>query len=297
MKLLKYLFVLTMALFLMMPMMMYAVQKRALLIGLSNYSKEYSWSKINGTNDIDLIKRGLKGFKITELRNAQATHDAIINAINALIHQTKGGDIVYLHFSGHGQPVEDIDGDEGDGWDESFVPYDAGQIYGYKGYKGDKHLLDDQLNLYIQRLRQKAGNRGFVYIVIDACHSGTMDRGDETDSSDFDVAPIRGTNQGFSASKFYRPKKDLKPISHYNLQSDKSLADIIILEACGPNQKNQEIKVDGKFYGPLSYSVFQMLNTQGLIGSKKWYESVRKNMNRLLQKSLSNQQMVVETSL
>ena len=51
----------------------------------------------------------------------------------------KSGDIVYLHFSCHGQPVEDLDGDEKDGWDESIVPYDAWKkpISGiYDGKKG-----------------------------------------------------------------------------------------------------------------------------------------------------------------
>jgi hypothetical protein len=31
------------------------------------------------------------------------------------------GDIIYLHFSCHGQPFEDMNGDEADGWDESYL--------------------------------------------------------------------------------------------------------------------------------------------------------------------------------
>ena len=55
-------------------------------------------------------------------------------------NKTKKGDIVYLHFSTHGQPVEDQNGDEEDGWDESIVPIDAYKIYKKGIYEGKNHL-------------------------------------------------------------------------------------------------------------------------------------------------------------
>ena len=49
-------------------------KNRALLIGISDYSPQYNWNTISGTNDIDLIKGVLKGFSIKELRNENATY-------------------------------------------------------------------------------------------------------------------------------------------------------------------------------------------------------------------------------
>ena len=121
-------------------------RNRALLIGISQYSPNYEWPAISGTNDIDLIKGILKDFSIKELRNDQATCENIKKELERLVQQSKPADIVYVHFSGHGQPVEDYDGDEADGWDEAFVPYDAGDKYVAGVYEGDKHLLDDTLN-------------------------------------------------------------------------------------------------------------------------------------------------------
>ena len=62
------------------------------------------------------------------------------------------GDIIYLHFSCHGQPIEDIDGDEDDGWDEALIPFDAKKKYQKGTYTGENHITDDELNSYLKRL-------------------------------------------------------------------------------------------------------------------------------------------------
>ena len=107
----------------------HAQKKRALLVGLSEYASNTGWNKIHGTNDIDLIKTKLIGYSIKELRNSSATYDNIISELNHLEKESQKGDTIYIHLSGHGQPVEDYDSDEPDGWDESFIPYDAHMIY------------------------------------------------------------------------------------------------------------------------------------------------------------------------
>ena len=42
----------------------------------------------------------------------QATFDNITAQLSLFADKTKKGDIVYLHFSTHGQPVEDINGSD-----------------------------------------------------------------------------------------------------------------------------------------------------------------------------------------
>ena len=39
---------------------------------------------------------------ITELVNQQATKAVIVNAFGKLASESKRGDIIYIHFSGHG---------------------------------------------------------------------------------------------------------------------------------------------------------------------------------------------------
>lgn len=158
--------------------------KRALLIGISEYPEnktalDAGWPSIHGANDVHILETTLKtqGFKVSTILNRNASASNIRKALVKLQSETKLGDIIYLHFSCHGQPVEDKDGDEKDGWDEAIVPYDAWRKPIKGVYNGNKHILDDELNTVISIIREKAGPTGFVYVVIDACHSGGMDRG------------------------------------------------------------------------------------------------------------------------
>ena len=235
----------------------YAQRKRAFLVGISHYDTAltgYQWNNINGVEDVNLLNPVLKkqGFTTTTLLDEQATFNNIISQITQFTNKTKKGDIVYLHFSTHGQPVEDLSGDEEDGWDESIVPIDAYKIYKRDVYEGKKHLTDDMLNKYVRKLREKIGATGFLYVVIDACHAGTSSRAnDET---------IRGTHVGFTYNnRFFKPSTSKK--SHYRIEASAKQSNVLFLEACRPDQVNTEIKVDGKRYGPLSYNIAQTLSS------------------------------------
>ncbi len=120
-------------LFFFFSISVYAQSKRALLIGLSDYPQNEinSWNKIHGTNDVDLISKTLKtqSFIISTIINKTATASKIRKELKSFSQSCELGDIVYLHFSCHGQLVEDLDGDEDDGWDEALVPVDALKDY------------------------------------------------------------------------------------------------------------------------------------------------------------------------
>jgi hypothetical protein len=269
-----------------------AQRKRAFMVGASHYDTAltgYQWNNINGVEDINLLAPLLKkqGFYLTTLLDDQATYQNIISQLTTFTNKTKKGDIVYLHFSTHGQPVEDIDGDEDDGWDEAIVPIDAYKLYKKGLYEGKKHLLDDQLNTYIKKLRAKIGPTGFLYVVIDACHAGTSSRAnDET---------VRGTKVGFTYNnKVFKPSPQKK--SHYKIETSSKMSNVMYLEACRPDQVNMEIKVKDKRYGPLSYNIAQALQTKSLsANANEFLNNVKASiMNGGCWPN--NQNMVVETS-
>jgi len=269
-----------------------AQRKRAFMVGISHYDTAltgYQWNNINGVEDINLLSPILKkqGFYLTTLLDEQATYKAITSQLTTFVNQTKKGDIVYLHFSAHGQPIEDINGDEEDGWDEAIVPIDAYKLYKKGVYEGKKHLLDDQLNTIVKKLRLKIGPTGFLYVVIDACHAGTSSRAnDET---------VRGTKVGFTFNnKVFKPSTQKK--SHYKIDSSNKMSNVMFLEACRPDQVNMEIKVKDKRYGPLSYNISQALATSPL--SAKANEFLD-NIKLSIMKGgywPNNQNLVTETS-
>ena len=276
----------------LLPTAVNAQRKRAFLVGISHYDTEltgYQWNNINGVEDVNLLSPTLKvqGFTTTLLLDEQATFDNIVSQMTQFTNKTKKGDIVYLHFSTHGQPVEDINGDEEDGWDESIVPIDAYKIYKKGFYEGQKHLTDDLLNKYVKKLREKIGSNGFLYVVIDACHAGTSSRANDD--------TVRGTYVGFTYNnKVFKPSTSKK--SHYRVDASAKQSDVIFIEACRPDQVNTEIQVDGKRFGPLSYNIAQTLS--GFTITTNAHEFVESLKHSLMTTGRwpNNQNLVTETS-
>lgn len=270
--------------------------KRAFLIGISEYTtlikpSDDVWSNIHGANDVELLSRTLKNqnFHIKKLTNKAATAQQIRTELTRFIASCHNGDVVYLHFSCHGQPVEDLDGDEKDGWDEAIVPIDAQKVYQKEKYKGENHIIDDELNGYLKSIRKRVGPKGFVYVVVDACHAGSSYRGDEEEDS----VIVRGTYMGFSKSKKqYAPRIDKR--GKIKIEKSGSMANICILEACRSYQVNSEVKVGGKYFGSLSYYVNKVLQTTKLDKSTSWTEKVATLMNQ--DTRLVRQNPVIETS-
>ena len=276
----------------LLPPVGYARQKWAFLVGISNYDTaltSYQWNNINGIEDVNLLSPILfnQGFSIITLLDKEATYKNIVTQLSDFSDNIKNGDIVYLHFSAHGQPVEDTNGDEEDGWDEAIVPIDAYKIYKKGLYDGNRHLIDDQLNKYVKRLREKIGPKGFLYVTIDACHAGTSSRAnDET---------VRGTRVGFTYNnKVYKPSSNKK--SHYKVESSAKLANVVFVEACRPDQVNTEIKVEGKRFGPLSYNIALVLSKNPLsIEPMTFLNNLKKSISENGHWP-NNQNLVIETS-
>ena len=220
-----------MSFFAMSTLSVEAKTRRAVVIGLGE-QLDKSWSKINGDKDVPLVVSMLKsnGFSdITTLINAKATKAGIVVAFNSLINRSGKGDIVYIHFSGHGQMMTDMNGDEKDGFDEAWIPYDAYLSY-CPSDRGEKHFSDDEISQYLTRLRAKIGADGTIAVVVDACHSGDSTR----DLGENDSVVVRGVDIDFVI-----PGKKTKS-SVINVES------WLTLSACQDFQLNQEYNGVGK---------------------------------------------------
>jgi len=269
-----------------------AQNKRALLVGISDYqciNKYGGWNNIHGKNDIDMLYPTFMkcGATVSCLYDREATKSGITKALDELLSQCKVGDIVYLHFSTHGQPFEDVSGDEDDGWDESIVPVDAPIEYSKGKYEGENHFIDDELQEYCTDIRKAIGTDGMLYVVIDACHAGKASMGIEE-------TVIRGTKAGFTSSgKYYRPQK-LEKGNYYNIPSSPSLGKVVFVEACRSYQVNKEIVESGTHYGALSYYINRVLSNQDLTKDSKWIETVKEMTSS--DPRLINQNVVIEYS-
>ena len=221
-----------------------AQERRALLIGIGEYPPGSEWTLVHGDNDVRIIRefllgQGLRGECIETITNEKATKKGILSALERLTKIAGKNDAVYIHFSGHGQQVTDLDGDERDGFDEAWVPYDAWKKYVAGVYEGENHIIDDEINVCLKKLRAKVGAKGRITLVSDACHSGSGSRGLGDDEY------FRGTDE-----KFILPSRVARKSGRSNT------VEWLFIGACKSYQTNYELKApDGKFYGCLSYVI------------------------------------------
>ena len=272
-----------------------AQTKRALIVGISDYdnAKEdpNKWSNISGANDVVLLSPLFEqqGYRVTTLTDTQATYSNITGALKKVAKESKNGDVVYLHFSMHGQPFEDLNGDETDGWDEALIPVDAQMQYTEGKYEGKKHLIDDELETYINKIRSKIGVSGELFVVLDACHSGTASRGDNDH--------VRGVRDGFTRSgKDYIPNRSSETNEYFKIPTSKGQSPVTFLEACRSYQQNKEVlDYESKnWYGSLSYYISKAMEGHQIDKSGDWIEAVKSGMAG--DRRVRRQNMVIESS-
>ena len=221
--------------------------KRALVFGLGQ-QEDKTWGKINGDKDIEYIVPMLQAAGYTDivtLKNSEATKAAMVGAFEAMAGRCAKGDVVYVHYSGHGQLMTDLDGDEllkwsgrHAQWDEAWIPYDAYMLYCDKD-KGDKHLCDDEVAALLAGIRKSIGDDGELMVVIDACHSGDATCGDE-------MPPVRGIGIQFDIPRDGSVAKKSEPVKEQWLT----------VSACKPYQLNVEMQ--DVQAGKLTYAIHSL---------------------------------------
>jgi len=236
-----------------------AQTNRALVVGISTYPDGSGWSKTHGCNDLRLIcplliENGYSEENIIALADKEATKTAIIWSLKYLSTQSEAGDYIYIHFSCHGQQMYDDNSDEEDGLDEAIIPYDAKKYYEKGIYEGEKHLRDDELGEWLEKIRRKITNQGNVIVLIDACHSGTgtyLIIKDEYLDEYFEGRP---RPKEFGPENYVRPDLDDSKLK-LSINKDSLLAPIHVFTACEASQRGFEVKLNAdKYYGLLSYA-------------------------------------------
>jgi len=255
-------------------------EKRALIAAVGKYPANSGWQTIHSENDAVIIKSALlrQGFPknhINILMNEKATKANVVSALEDLIKKTNAGDIVVFHFSGHGQQVTDISGDETDGLDETLVLYDTEQENKTGRMSASTHWIDDEINSYLKRLRKKAGPSGDVLFFIDACHSGTISR-------NADDAVYRGTDIVYRIPGY--PRKDTGQVKQKylveaeNSGNDPTCSPYVVISACLAGEENWEYydSATKAYYGTLSFAISRLLSkNQNKTTYLTFFESIR----------------------
>jgi len=173
-----------------------AEQRRALLVGISDYDRgtnpDDGFGKLNTGPDISNMSYVLKTYyafpeaNISVLQNESATQENIILQFRRqLIDKAKPGDQIVFYYTGHGHQVIDISGDETtDHLDEvlvTWVPKNK-QTLPPDQRHAVMYMLDDTYESLLHELAQKMKGangkvEGSITIIFDSCHSGSATKG------------------------------------------------------------------------------------------------------------------------
>ena len=214
--------------------------RRALLIGIGKYE---ALPRLPGTkNDIKLVHQVLKsqyGFSeknIRIVRDEAATREGVLSALNAIVKEAGPNDVVYIHYSGHGSQVEDLNGDEpGDELDETIVPQDGRT-------EGVPDITDDELEEILSKLKTPQ-----AVVVLDSCHSGTATRGLEVR-----VRSVPRDNRvGLYTKGGIRTRAIVPHTGH----------PYVLFSGAAAHEEALDGPVDGRYHGFFTHSLFKSLQS------------------------------------
>lgn len=247
-------------------------EKYAIIIAVGDYEPRTGWGKVSSKNDIPLIKGALEQHEFLEeniliLKDSEATREGILAALEKLKSQVKPGDIVVIHYSGHGQQMWDTNGDEADDKDESIVPFDALAEYTFN-YKGQNHIRDDELGNIIANFRNVLGKDGQLFMLFDSCYSGTLARGGKARGGQNTFAP---PNWSPNVSE---DRHGAELFEKVDLKSDSS--PFIMITGASADELNYEYQG----HGSLSYAFSEAMNELGSdFTYRKLFSVIAANMN------------------
>ncbi|KAK6100008.1 hypothetical protein MT418_001379 [Batrachochytrium dendrobatidis] len=214
----------------------------------------------------------------------QPTRYNIIEAMKWLIRGSQPGDSLFLHYSGHGSRVEDLNGDESDGYDSTICPID---------YQRAGEIIDDEMNdILVKPLPM--GVR--LTAVFDCCHSGSaLDL-------PFTYYPDGRLKQSSKMKKLGNAAKDtVMQYARGNLigavtglvgglqqvmkreqtleekvaAKGSTVADVIMFSGCKDSQTSADTQVAGRATGAMSYALIKALTLTPSISYGALLQSVR----------------------
>ena len=228
--------------------------KKAVLIGINRY--RIQGADLRGcVNDVKNMQASLTAYfgfakgDVTVLTDYDATKKAMQAAIKGLVAGAKKGDVLLLHYSGHGSNVPDDNGDEADHRDEILCPTDL-------DWKDP--LRDDWLRATFDTL--KAGVN--LTVVMDCCHSGSNTRAIQPPDAlsiprylpnPWDIMAeesgrrLRGkvTSELRSSSRTLRKKSDVVTVNIPEL----------LITGCRDTQTSADAYIGGSYNGALTYNL------------------------------------------
>lgn len=254
--------------------------KKALLIGINRYRIPGADLRgcVNDVRNIQTVLTRHYGFVKSDIKiltDYEATKKAMQAAIRTLITDAKKGDVLLLHYSGHGSNVPDKDGDEADKRDEILCPTDL-------DWKDP--LTDDWLRKSFDKLKPGVS----LTVIMDCCHSGSNTRAIQPPDAPR-IARYLPNPWDIMAEESGRKLRghvagELRTSSRaQRRRTDVVDADIceVLLTGCRDTQTSADAYIGGSYNGALTYHLAAALNNaQGEITCRELHSQTLSRLKK-----------------
>lgn len=260
--------------------------KKALFVGINKFAKYPQFTLngcVNDAKDMSALYKDLLGFKASEtaiLTDAQATKANIMANLKSMVADAKAGKLNYLVFSlsSHGTQMKDTSGDEPDGMDEAFVPYDIAEK---SGSWDPAHIIcDDEFHDLFMQLPENV----LLEVYLDTCHSGSGLRGAEfglhAPKARYVAPPEHEFGQRSARVRGFRLKRLLSAAENRPIRGDSSKAvpgaHHILWTGCKANETSADAYFSGRYNGAFTYFLVKVIrDTKNKLSRKEVIAKMR----------------------
>ena len=248
--------------------------KRALLIGINKYQIPGADLRgcVNDVKDLSAALIEFYGFKKRDIKillDGAATQKAMQAGITALVRGAKKGDVIVLHYSGHGSNVPDDakNRDEADGRDEILCPTDL---------NWDKPFRDDWLRTTFDKLPAGVS----FTTIMDCCHSGTNTRAIQPPDVKVKQRYLPSP-WGLAAAESHRGlPKNVSSELRRSSRSARKAKDIVnaelpevLITGCRDTQTSADAFINGRFNGALTFALVEAIRkSKGRLTYRQWHD-------------------------
>lgn len=230
--------------------------RRALLIGINYVGTP---SQLNGCiNDINNVGSYLFNtlkynsfLVLTDYTRFKPTKANILQAFNALFTNVRAGDELWFHYSGHGSLLRDTNRDEESGFDSCICPLD---------YERAGFISDDVIR---QMLAQRVPKGVKLYIVLDACHSGTgCDLRYKYDDNSYLTSSLASASPNTTTplpTKYIPSDWSLQQTSYEFKKYNKTIGEVYSISGCQDEQTSADAFIEGQATGALTFILLSCL--------------------------------------
>jgi len=248
------------------------MQRRALIIGINAYREVNPLQGcVNDTTNIRLILKQFAGFENDDIRmlvDDRASKAAIEHRLRWLVDGASPGDLLVLHFSGHGSQVRDRDEQDelSDELDEILCPWDM-------NWNGT-YITDDALN---RNLRVPEGV--VLEVILDCCNSG-----DGSAELGFARPASRAAATSAGKPRFLQPPVDIvsrhegDALARRRLFSTRESSRMVMWSACADVQTAADARIDDVPSGAFTFYFCKHLREAPALSRAELLERVRSSL-------------------